>query len=498
MNALILFVIKSIVVSGILSAWYLLALKNKPLHHYNRFYLLLTLGASMLIPLLSFKWSPILQKTPILLQSVQALAHTVSDADGAHLVTLQAPAAGISWSFIVVAVAALISILLVARLLTQIVWVLHLASQFPNTVVEQITVVQTNLPKAPFSFLNRIYWRDTLPMHTDSGKMILRHELAHIRQKHTYDKLVCQLLTSIFWINPFYWIIQKELEMVHEFIADEQAVAHNSEGTSGQDTTVAFAKMLLHAHNPSINFSPEHQFFASPIKRRLTMLQTNNTVRASLLRRSAVLPLIAGTILIFAFSPPKATKFLGIKSNKKIVLVVDASHGGTDLGCRSGSLTEKDLSLKVAKRILQLAPSYNIEVHLTRTDDRQMTLDERLDFSNKLQPDDLLSIHVDDKPGKEIGKGTFDIAINNKNAKATESSKLAYAILKHASRPEWEQTNALAERNPKILGGSTSAAALIEIGDIKNKNQMQHITDETKLDELCSHILEGVVEAHNN
>jgi N-acetylmuramoyl-L-alanine amidase len=326
--------------------------------------------------------------------------------------------------------------------------------------------------------------------------LILRHELAHIEQGHTWDKLVSQLLSCIFWMNPFYWMIQKELAMVHEFIADEQAIVNNNDNMEEDGHTAAFAKMLLGVHNCTGYLHPEHYFFSSPIKRRLTMLQTNKSVRASVLRRMAVLPLIGGSILIFAFSPKVAPSVPGADGGQKIVLVVDAGHGGNDAGCRAGALSEKDLSLKVAKRIKELAPGHNIEVHLTRSTDEDITLQQRVAYSNGLHPDDFISIHIDNRPGGEKGKGTFDIAVNDKTAKAEDSKRLAYAIYKRASRPEWKQKTAVSETNPYVLRENNAAAALIEIGDIKNKEQMQYINDDAKLDELCTRILEGVVEAH--
>ena len=225
------------------------------------------------------------------------------------------------------------------------------------------------------------------------------------------------------------------------------------------------------------------------------MLQINKTVRASVLRRAAVLPLMAGCIVMFAFSPRTDGQNARMRASKKIVLVVDAGHGGNDPGARSGSLVEKDLNLKVAQHMAALAPAYNIEVHLTRSTDRYPSLEERVAFSNSLHPDAFISLHVNNEPGKETGKGTFDIAINNKAAKAEESSRLAYAVFKRASRPEWEQTTAPSEMSAYVLRENASAAVIIEIGDIKNKEQMQHIQDDAKLDELCGRILEGVVEA---
>jgi len=497
MDALILFVIKSIVVSGILYAWYLLALKNRRLHNYNRFFLLFTLFASILVPLIHINWSPVYEHPPVLFTSAKLLLHTFGAADGIQPATQGSTTTNINWMGIVMGIAALVSLCLLAIMLTRIVWILRMAKLYPVTVIDGgITLVHTDLPKAPFSFMNRIYWREGISPETESGRMILLHELAHIKQRHTYDKLGCQLLTCIFWMNPFYWLIQKELGMVHEFIADEQAIVNSSDDIPQESYTEAFAKMLLHVHSRAAYFTPEHQFFSSPIKRRLIMLQTNKTVRASVLRRVAVLPLIAGSILIFSFTPREAHKDAVIKSDKKLVLVVDAGHGGLDKGCHFGNLVEKDLNLRVAKRMKELAPNYNIEVYLTRSNDEYPTLAQRVAFADKLHPDDLISIHVNDQPVNEAGSGTFDIAINDKNGKADESKRLAYAIFKHASRPEWGQNKTLSEKSLYVLRENATAAVLIEMGDIKNKQQMQYIEDDAKLDELCSSILEGVVDAH--
>ncbi len=496
MQELILFVLKSTTISGILSGWYFLALKNRRMHNYNRFFLLFTLYASLQIPLLDFNWSPVMETQAVLFNSARLMLHTLNGPDSLPSATQNQTANTINWQAIIIGISITVSLGLLVTMLTRVFMILRLGKKYPNSFADGIRMVHTNLPNAPFSFMNTIYWRDTLSPESASGKIILQHELTHIKQKHTIDKLVSQLLSCIFWMNPFYWFIQKELGMVHEFIADEEAIVNSNNGLRQEDHTAVFAKMLLQVHFSTTYLTPEHQFFSSPIKRRLTMLQKNKIIKASVLRRAAILPLLAGSILLFAFSPRTAPGSAVMKADKKLVLLVDAGHGGTDAGGQYGSLLEKDLSLKVAMRLKDLAPNYNIEAYLTRSEDKFLSLDERVAASNQLHPDDFISIHVDDEPGKENGKGTFDIAINDKNAKAEESKRLAYAILKRASRPEWEQKKNFSEKNLYVLRENISSAALIEIGDIKNKEQMQHILDNAKLDELCNRILEGVVEAH--
>ena len=95
------------------------------------------------------------------------------------------------------------------------------------------------------------------------------------------------------WINPFYWLIQKELQTIHEFIADEAAV--------GEAGVAEFAKMLLQTHYDTQFFNPIHTFFYSSIKRRLFMLTTSSQTKFSYARRIMVLPLMIMAIGIFSF-----------------------------------------------------------------------------------------------------------------------------------------------------------------------------------------------------
>ncbi|HEV2355413.1 MAG TPA: M56 family metallopeptidase, partial [Puia sp.] len=121
--------------------------------------------------------------------------------------------------------------------------------------------------RAPFSFFSNLFWQQGADVDDPVHRRILDHELSHIRGRHTYDTLFAQLVAAVFWINPFYWLIRRELAMVHEFIADEASLAAgDSEG---------FAQMLLQAYDDGRYLDPSHRFFHSPIKRRLTMITTN-------------------------------------------------------------------------------------------------------------------------------------------------------------------------------------------------------------------------------
>jgi N-acetylmuramoyl-L-alanine amidase len=493
MNSIYLFLLKSVLVSGVLVLWYWLGLRNKRLHNYNRFYLLFALCASITVPLLHFQWftlttapSAPLPRAFVLLQSVNDNSKIEHEPSG------QAAMQAINWNAVVFSITALISLALLVILVARILWVMRLARNCPKTSVQGIGVIHTDVQKAPFSFLRFLFWKNSIPLESENGKTIFRHELTHIRQKHTYDKLACQLLTCLFWFNPFYWLIQKELNMIHEFIADENAIAEND--------TEAFAKMLLQTHNNGSYLIPEHQFFSSPIKRRIIMLQTTSKTRYALLRQLLLFPLVAGAIMIFSFTPLKSNKI--VKAEKKIVLVVDAGHGGLDAGAQYNGLKEKDLNLRVANKLKELAPEYNIEAHLIRSSDEYILLAERVNISNKLHPDDFISVHVNNvkiDPKTDIGKGNFDIWINMDNPQTERSKELGWAIFQNMTRIGGKQRNNWqTHERIYVCTHNNAPSVLMELGDIKNKEQMDRLTNDDKLTELCNAILKGVVESHGN
>ena len=123
---------------------------------------------------------------------------------------------------------------------------------------------------------------------------MLKHQLTHIEQYHSYDKLFVAFTTYLFWMNPFYWLIRKELEVVHEFIADEEAVA-------GEDAAV-LAEMLLKAHYHSNSLSVGQSFFYSSIKRRIIMLTSSKKVSYSYARRILILPVAIGILALLSFT----------------------------------------------------------------------------------------------------------------------------------------------------------------------------------------------------
>lgn len=92
------------------------------------------------------------------------------------------------------------------------------------------------------------------------------------------------------------------------------------------------------------------------------------------------------------------------ENDKNFVVVIDAGHGGKDIGAADNGVKEKDINLKVAKYLESLIKKKlkNTKVVMTRDDDTFLSLQQRAEKANKSQGDIFISIHTNsvDKKNK--------------------------------------------------------------------------------------------------
>jgi beta-lactamase regulating signal transducer with metallopeptidase domain len=281
-QGLLLYTLKLCLLSGVFIGYYWLALRNKRFHYFNRFYLLASLLLSLIIPILRFDWFA--NEKPVFMGSGETIDLIVGST--------YPESNNIGIGNICILLMIITSALMITLSGYHIYKVYRIKRQSQITPMKGFDLMYTDEESAPFSFLDNLFWKRSISIEDEGGKQIFKHELTHIQQKHTWDRLLTQLCCSIFWINPFYWIIQKELETIHEFIADEAAV--------GNQDVESFAKMLIQTHYGNHFFETKHSFFYSSIKRRLTMLTTTTNTRFSYLRRVMLLPLLLTSISIFS------------------------------------------------------------------------------------------------------------------------------------------------------------------------------------------------------
>ena len=279
------YLLKVILVSGILTGYYWVSLRNKRFHHYNRFYLVGTLLLSWGLPLLNLQWFYLAPEPASPIHQVAKLIYFSPN-------TLNAST--MSWDELVGVALIVVAGILVIAFLRGIAQLFLIKSKGRVTPMDRFDFIETSVEDAPFSFFRNLFWKKECALNDENGQRMLHHEITHIEQYHSFDKVLATLSTCLAWMNPFFWLIRKELEVVHEFIADEAAITNNDASQ--------LADMLLAAQFSPTLFSNGQSFFYSSIKRRILMLTASKKTSYSYARRLLVLPITLGALALLSFT----------------------------------------------------------------------------------------------------------------------------------------------------------------------------------------------------
>jgi N-acetylmuramoyl-L-alanine amidase len=485
------YLLKVIICSGILLGYYWLMLRNKIYHRYNRFYLLATAALSLIMPLVQIN---IWHRVDAPAQGIKLLQVVTGSGEYLDEIILTSRRDNFTTEQFLLLLYLLTSVIFLFLFVRVLLKIRTLLKQHEQTVVDKICFVNTTAKGTPFSFLKYIFWNNNIEITTTTGNQIFKHELAHVQQKHSLDKLFINSLLIIFWCNPFFWLIRKELNMIHEFMADKIAVEDSD--------TEAFAAMILQATYPQHRFALTNPFFYSPIKRRLLMLTKNKNPKAGYIGRILVLPL---AVVLFAAFTLK-TKMIKTSAapayeGKKITVVIDAGHGGKDFGSRSldGSISEKDLSLAIVKKIKSLNNNSNINIILTRDNDIYQSPKEKADFSNEKNADLFITIHLDAISEEEKGtnRSGLSVWVAKDNFPNALSSKLfASAIINEFNTnyqiPVVVSNPQQGQKAVWVLQASNCPAVLIEAGFITNIKDLAYVQSEEGQKTIAKNVLAAI------
>lgn len=131
--------------------------------------------------------------------------------------------------------------------------------------------------QTPFSFGKYIFMHPSDYGETnEKTKMILEHELVHIREKHHLDLILMELMTIICWFNPIVYLVKKAMVLNHEYLAD-QKVQHATQ-------EIAYKKLLLELTIRTRQVAWTISMASSSLKNRLLMMNKPLTKKTMQLR----------------------------------------------------------------------------------------------------------------------------------------------------------------------------------------------------------------------
>ncbi len=272
--------------------------------------------------------------------------------------------------------------------------------------IDNVNFIYTNESHIPFSFLKNIYIpKDNL------DEMIIKHEMSHVKNHHSVDVILMEIMIAFQWFNPFIRMIKNELKSNHEFIADSEAIKNEDEKSNYM--------MLLLQQCTADDFSTIANNFSFLLtKKRISMITKNQKVKGSVIKVLLTLPVFALLILL-------NTQCDNTKPNdgkQKVVEVKADENAGQLLGTILDRFTEKPIALatilleKDGKELYYTTSDKNGSYKITRINEGAYNVKVSCDGYESV------SIRAVNIPVKKL---TFqDFWLKNKEASAAPSQEV--------------------------------------------------------------------------
>ncbi len=294
-------------------------LKRETFFNYNRTYLIITNGLSLLLPIIKIEGFQTLIPTQYTIGLPE-----VAITNAVEGIMVSNETFVIKWGLLIIQYLFYIGMLLAfIAFLFKIVKLFRLISINPKRKTKKITIVTLLNSNAAFSFFNYVFIGELLEFKAKQS--ILAHENIHVKEKHTLDLMFFELQRILFWFNPLVYIYQKRIALLHEFIADDKV-------TKMRNKKEYYKSLLSEAFSVN-NISFINPFFKqSLIKKRIIMLSKSKSKQRHLFKYSLLIPAIIGMLFYSACSQQN----VGKKQDNNL------KKASTEVGKKESDFSEKE------------------------------------------------------------------------------------------------------------------------------------------------------------
>ena len=267
--------------------FYWLVLSRLSTFAWNRAYLLSALVLSAVLPLVALPAAWVQLLWPAALPAAALPVWHLGAAALVPAAKATAPA-GISWLSVVLAVYWLGVAWQAGRMARSLGWLYRLSRRHPRTRLGRGWLVQLPEPNRPaFSFGKYVFLS---PAHTQLSAseyaLLVQHEQVHGAQYHSLDLLLAEALGWFFWFNGLVPYFQRQLRLVHEYLADATV-------TRPPDRRAAYGHLLLKLAAGPLPTSLVHPFSTKQVAQRIHMLTFPPSSPMKKLRFLLVVPVAA-------------------------------------------------------------------------------------------------------------------------------------------------------------------------------------------------------------
>ena len=189
--------------------------------------------------------------------------------------------------------------MLLLRSLFEVCKICRSVARSQRCSLKGVSVCRSDEIAEPCSFFHWIFI-GTIQYPDKELNEILIHEQTHVREFHSLDIILAQLIILLCWFNPFSWLIRSEIRMNHEYLADKQVVMSGYDKKSYQYHLLGIKHTSLAAANFYNNFS------VLPLKKRIKMLNRKRTHNIMVGKYLMFIPVVA-LLLLFSNCANKKT-----------------------------------------------------------------------------------------------------------------------------------------------------------------------------------------------
>lgn len=188
----------------------------------------------------------------------------------------------------IIAIYSLVTIAFLLKMLFNLSKIIRMR-KLPSVKLDNgVKLIDLKDSKIAFSFFNLLF----LDPQLAEKNTILKHELVHIKQKHSLDVLLFEIIQIINWFNPIVYLVKKDIKLIHEYLADEETTKYDVE-------KYHYAMFLIQNSTGIQNLTLTNQIFSSSIlKKRISMLNQKKSTRWARLKLLLALPITAGILCI--------------------------------------------------------------------------------------------------------------------------------------------------------------------------------------------------------
>lgn len=176
------------------------------------------------------------------------------------------------------------------RLITDLIRIGLLRRNSEIISVQGIQCYRLSGDQAPFSFFRSIFINPDC--HTAAEQQeIITHELSHARQHHSVDVIISEVACIALWINPFAWLLAREIRQNLEYLADQHVIeaGFNPKNYQYHLLGLTYTKAAAKLYN---------NFNVLPLKNRIRMMNKKRTSRAFSVKYALFAPLAFALLFV--------------------------------------------------------------------------------------------------------------------------------------------------------------------------------------------------------